>query len=331
MKTESILVTGATGILGHHIVGELIDAGYRDIALLIRSGKLNAQLKPYEGKVRVVKGDVVGLSPLQEEIARADYVIHAAATVSFDPKMRDELYRTNVEGTANIVNLCLAEGVKKLIQISSVAAIGRPEKDGIISENTKWSESKYNPYYGVTKYKSELEVWRGYTEGLPVAIINPSIILGQGDYNRSSLKIIKTLDKGISHYPVGSVGMVDARDVALMARVLMESDISGERYIAASRSIPFKELFETIVGHIGGKAPSKPIKPWIAGLAWRLEKIRSLVTGSAPIITKETMATSSYSANYDTSKSRSIPGFEYRDPAETIRWACEGYLKQKQG
>jgi len=210
-----------------------------------------------------------------------------------------------------------------------VAAIGRSETDtGPISEDTKWSDSRYNPYYGVTKYKSELEVWRGYTEGLSMAIVNPSIILGTGDYARSSLKMVKLIKRGLSHYPPGRVGVVDARDVAALTTYLMESDISGERYIATAASISYQELFGKMAAQLGVTAPKKPITPWIGALLWRAEKVRSFITRKSPIVTKETIASSSYHSQYDTSKSEALPGFAYRPVDETIAWTCDG-LKQQ--
>lgn len=326
MREEKILVTGATGLLGSFVISDLVEKGYSSIQVLIRSGQLNKELMPFADHLQVVKGDILETYPLNELMQEVDYVIHVAAIVSFDPKQKKEMYSINVDGTANIVNLCLAHDIKKLIHVSSVAAIGRPEKIGVKTEETKWSDSKYNAYYGITKYKAELEVWRGYTEGLAVAIVNPSIILGRGDYERSSLKMIKLIQRGLSHYPIGSVGVVDARDVANLCVLLMESDISGERYIATSASITYKDLFEKIAKHLNVKAPKKRMTPWISAILWRLEKVRSLITGKSPIVTKETMMSATYPSKYDTSKSQALEGFSYRPVEESIQWASEGLL-----
>lgn len=329
MNKNKILVTGATGLLGPYIVSDLISRGYEDIKVLIRSGELNKQLLPFASNLTVVKGDVLDLYPLDEVMKDTDYVIHVAAMVSFDPKEHKKMYQINVDGTANIVNLCLNHNVKKLLHISSVAAIGRSEKNDVITEKTQWSNSKFNPYYGLTKYKSELEVWRGYSEGLSVVIINPSIILGQGDYNRSSLKMVKLIKRGLSHYPIGKVGIVDARDVAEMSSLLLESEISGERYIATATSITYKELFSKMADYLGVKPPKRPISPWLGALLWRLEKVRAVVSGSSPIVTKETIASSSYSSEYNIDKSLSISGFKYRNIDQTIKYSCEGLLEQE--
>ena len=328
-KTESVLVTGATGLLGPYIVADLIAHGYSNITVLIRSGQLNQQLKPYATHLTVVQGDIQDLHPVADLIDKMDYVIHVAAIVSFDPRDKKEMYAINVNGTANIANLCLSAGVKKLIHISSVAAIGRAEKTAPIDENTKWSESKYNSYYGVTKYKAELEVWRAHTEGLPMAIINPSIILGQGYYRRSSLKMVDLVANGLSGYPMGSVGIVDARDVARMCSLLMHSPISGERYIATAASIRYKELFTKIATLTGATPPPRPLTPLLGAMLWRLEKLRTLLTRKSPIVTRETIASASYPAQYDTSKSKGLDGFSYHDVEDTIAYTCSGYLQAK--
>lgn len=329
MQKSKVLVTGATGVLGKYLVARLVEKGYHDITILTRSGGLSKYLKPYGEYISVIQGDVRELYPLVDLVEEADYIIHGAAVVSFDKRDRKEMFSINVDGTSNIVDLALSHDVKKFIQISSIAAIGRPEKGDVLSEETKWSESKYNSDYGKSKFRSEQEVWRGYAEGLNMAIVNPSVILGQGDYKRSSLKLIPLLGKGMRYYPTGNISVVDARDVADLAVILMESEISGERYIASGHSISYKSFFEEVCTYLGRRKPSVPISKLMAGIAWRGAWLKSRLSGSKQLITRETLNNSTHRSSYNTAKSTSIPGFSYRSLDETIAYACDGWMTEK--
>ena len=224
-KESSILVTGGTGVLGAYIVKSLLEHGYRSIEVLSRKGR--PEHFDFEGvdSVKFTAADITEIYPLEDVIKRSDVVIHAAAIVSFDPAVFKQMFKVNVEGTKNVVNLCNDHQVKKLIHISSIAAIGRSANQGVVDEDTTWKNGKYNTYYGVTKYLAEQEVWRSYHEGLPSVIVNPSLIIGDGDWGQSSLRIFQRAYEGIPFYPSGSTGIVDVRDVASIVVKVLESDI----------------------------------------------------------------------------------------------------------
>ena len=325
MKDEHILVTGGTGVLGMYIVETLLESGFTDIEIFSRSGsnsRLSFADSPY---VTFTIGDVQELHPLTEAIERSDYIIHAAATVSFHPKKFDLMHNVNVEGTANVVNIALESKVKKLIHISSIAAIGRNEKNHPISEKTTWSNSKYNSYYGITKYLAEQEVWRAHHEGLNLAILNPSLIIGGKLWDQSSLQIFDKVYNGLPYYTTGSTGIVDAKDVSKMALFLLQSDINGERYIASGGNISYKDLFQKMAAFMGRKAPQKPAPKWMMSLFWRVEKVRSFLTGKEPIITRETVRSSSHLSFYDNQKSIDLGWGKYSGLDETLETYCGEY------
>jgi nucleoside-diphosphate-sugar epimerase len=325
LKDEHILVTGGTGVLGMYIVEALLEDGFTDIEIFSRSGsndRLSFANNPY---VTFTKGDIQELHPLTEVVDRSDYIIHAAATVSFNPKNFDLMHSVNVAGTANVVNIALESNVKKLIHISSIAAIGRNEKSHPISEKTVWSNSKYNSYYGITKYLAEQEVWRAHHEGLNLAIINPSLIFGGKLWDQSSLQIFHKVYNGLPYYTTGSTGIVDATDVAKMALFLLQSDINGERYIASAGNISYKNLFQKMATFMGRKAPQKPAPKWMMSLFWRIEKVRNLLTGKEPIITRETVRSSSHMSFYDNQKSQELGWGEYRGLEKTLEEYCLEY------
>ena len=324
-KNQRILVTGGTGVLGKYVVDQLLSEGYTNIEVFTRTNNTSNLDFTNDDRVRFTRGDVRELYPLSDSISEADYVIHAAAIVSFDPKEFKRMHTVNVEGTSNVMNLSATSNVKKVIHVSSIAALGRSEKSKLISESTTWVNSKYNSYYGITKYLSEQEVWRSYHEGQSMAIVNPSLILGDGSWDQSSLQIFKKVYNGIPFYPTGGTGIVDVKDVSDFIVQLMESDVEGERFILSAGNISYKDIFQKMGKAMDRKAPSKPAPSWMLSVLWRMEKVRCMLTGQAPLITKESVKSTAHQSNYDNSKSLGLNGFTYRNMDETIRDYAERY------
>lgn len=240
-----VLVTGGTGFLGAYIIKHLVEKGYT-VRAIRRSNKLPAFI-PNEilDKVEWVEGDVLDIVSLEEAMERIDTVIHAAAMVSFSKKEQKLMYQVNVEGTANVVNIAMEKNIKRFVHISSIAAIGRKADGGHVNEATKWEESKVNTHYAKSKYRSELEVWRGISEGLNAVILNPSTILGYSDWNTGSSAIFKNVYNEFKWFTSGVNGFVDVEDVAAATVLLLESTISEERFIINGDHWPFRKLIDT--------------------------------------------------------------------------------------
>ncbi|MEM9545681.1 MAG: NAD-dependent epimerase/dehydratase family protein [Bacteroidota bacterium] len=329
-KNQRILVTGGTGVLGAYVVKRLLHQGYSNIEIFTRTNKKSNLVFADNSRVKFTKGNITELFPLTDCIESADYVIHAAAIVSFDPREFKKMHAVNVEGTANVMNIAATSNVKKVIHISSIAALGRSDENGLISEDSKWVNSKYNSYYGITKYLSEREVWRSYFEGLSMAIVNPSLILGEGEWGQSSLQIFKRAYDGLPFYPTGGTGIVDAEDVAKFVVALMESTIEGERYILSAENISYKDIFQKLASGMNRKAPSKPAQKWMLSILWRLEKIRCLLTRQSPLITRESVKSTAHQSNYDNAKSLFFEDFVYRDVEKTISDYAAKYAAYRQ-
>jgi nucleoside-diphosphate-sugar epimerase len=326
-KNQRILVTGGTGVLGAYVVKHLLQTGYSNIEIFTRSGDAKILGLGEDKRVKFTKGDVTELFPLTDSIKEADFVIHAAAIVSFDPRDFKIMHAVNVEGTANVMNLSSTLNVKKVIHVSSIAALGRSEKSDLISEKSVWTNSKFNSYYGITKYLSEQEVWRSFYEGQAMAIVNPSLILGDGDWNQSSLQIFEKTYDGLPFYPTGSTGLVDVRDVAEFIVSLMESSVEGERYILSAGNLSYQDIFEKMAKSMNRKPPSKPAPKWMLSIFWRIEKLRCLLTKKQPIITKESVRSTAHQSKYDNRKSLSMNGFEYRTLDETLDKFSKAYAE----
>jgi dihydroflavonol-4-reductase len=303
-----ILVTGASGLVGSHLIRQLVKEGKKVRALY------RAEIPVIEGGAEAewIKGDILDLVSLEEAMDGVEQVYHCAAIVSFDPKERALLFKTNIEGTANVVNTAIEAGVKKLLFVSSVAALGRIREDAAIDETMNWTEETSNSEYGKSKYLAETEVWRGISEGLNAVIVNPVIILGAGDWNNGSSGIFKSAYNEFPWYTEGISGFVDVQDLVKAMILLMNSDISEQRFIISAENIKYQAVFSLIAKAVGKKPPFKKVTPFIASIVWRIEKIKGLITGKKPLLTKETAATAQAKVNFDNTKLlKHFPGFVY--------------------
>ena len=321
-----ILVTGGTGFLGSYIIKLLVEKGYR-VRAIRRSSKLPTWMDESVFKnVEWVEGDVLDVVALEEAMEGVEAVIHSAAVVSFLKKERKTMYQVNIDGTTNVVNVMLEKNINRLVYISSVAALGLTACGCHVNEERKWEDSKINTHYSITKHKAEMEVWRGISEGLNAVILNPSTILGFGDWTTGSCAIFKNIQKGISWFTPGINGFVDVEDVAKATMQILESEITEQRFIVNGHTWPFKKLQETIAENFGKKKPTRAANPFLLGIAWRIEKIKSLLTGQKPLLTKESAKVACSQTWFENEKLlNALPGFTYRPLEETIKKACDQY------
>jgi nucleoside-diphosphate-sugar epimerase len=324
-----VLITGATGFLGSCIARMLIRDGHRVRALKRKNSSLSLTGET-TGAIEWVEGEVNDVVALEEAMTGVTRVCHCAAMVSFHPRDAQTMYHINVEGTANVVNAALAAGVERFIHVSSIAALGRDKKRTHLDEKSTWVESSGNTRYAVSKYRSEQEAWRGHAEGLPVAIVNPAVIIGSGFWNGGSARFFDQIYKGLKFCPVGHSGFVDVRDVAAFTCQLLQSDITGERYVLSAENLSYRAFFEQIAQALGVPPPSIPVQPWLAEVAWRVEWLKEKLLGVEPVVTKESARSSVSSYTYGNEKSLTLPGFQYRPLAQTIQDTALQYLIARQ-
>lgn len=320
-----IFVTGASGLVGSHLIQSLLAKGKKVRALYRRS------VPRFEGSDQCewIQGDILDPIGLNEALVGVDYVYHCAAIVSFAPGAAAKMIQSNVEGTANVVNACLVQKVKKLLFVSSVAALGRIRETEAIDESMHWTPETSNSVYGQSKYLAELEVWRAMEEGLPTTIVNPVIILGAGDWDNGSSGIFKSAYNEFPWYTNGMSGFVDVLDVVDAMQLLMESDITGQRYVLSGENLHYRSLFNSIAAAFNKRAPYKKVTPFLAGIVWRLEALKGMITGKAPLLTKETAATAQATVRFNNQKFlTAFPAFQYRQLDNTIQRVAEE-LKQK--
>ncbi|HXB45875.1 MAG TPA: NAD-dependent epimerase/dehydratase family protein [Puia sp.] len=326
--STKFLVTGGTGFLGAYIIKELVEKNYA-VRAIRRSNKLPRFIpESIFQKVQWVEGDVLDVIALKDAMDGIESVIHAAAKVSFVPHERKEMFQTNIEGTANVVNLAIEKDIRHFMHVSSVASLGRTKSGETVNEQQPWEEHKLNTSYAISKYSGEMEVWRAMGEGLHAAIVNPSTIVGYGDWNSSSCAIFKSVYEEFPWYTNGINGFVDVQDAARAIVALSETQITGERFILSGENCSFQKLFGLIADGFKKRHPPREATPVLAEIAWRLEKIKSWFTSKQSLLTKESAKIAQSKTYFDNSKiKKQLQGFDFTPLEQTIQQACANYLK----
>lgn len=315
-------------MVGGYLLKELVKMN-EPVRALYRSAP-SALLTPEENKkIEWLKGDILDTILLADAMQGVQQVYHAAAIVSFSSSRRNELFKINVEGTANVVNAAVEAGVKKLVHVSSVSAMGRIRNNQVINETMYWTPETSNSNYGRSKYLAELEVWRGIAEGLEAVVVNPTIIFGAGDWHMGSSKIFKTAFDEFPWYSQGMSGFVDVRDVVRAMILLMESDVKSERFILSAGNHFYRDVFNNIAKEFGKRAPHKKVTPFLASLVWRLEWLKSRISRQEPMLTRETSRTAQSTVKFDNSKFlQHFPQFSYIPIEQSIADTCREFVKR---
>ena len=323
------LITGSTGLVGTHLLLELakkhdkirathrassdLQSVYETFALYVDDPGI------YYDKIEWIEADVTDFDALIQALDGVEYVYHTAAFVSFDPRDRHTMNQINVEGTANLVNACLEKKVKKLCYVSSTAALGNAPSGELIREDMIWTHSKNISSYSVSKYQSEMEVWRGMAEGLQAVIVNPSIIIGPGDWNRSSSYLFSAVWKGMKFYTEGVTGYVDIRDVVHTMINLMVGDFSSERYTVSAENLSYRQVFEMIASALDKPPPRIHATPLLISLAWRMSWLISKLNGKKRSITRDTVKSSKRKALFSNEKIRQAISIDFIPVRQSIR------------
>ena len=318
-----IAITGASGLLGQHLVGRLADEGHTVTAVVRKQATVFPQ------GVTVREADILDPMELAVALQGADTVIHAAALVSFNPRRKDEIYAVNVDGTRNLVNVCLREGIPTIVHISSVAALGR-KPDVAITETEPWS-GLYANDYARSKYLAELEIFRGGEEGLTVSMVNPSVILSGQPLHRSSASLFDYAWKERAFYTSGMLNYVDIRDVADAVITLLRSPQPGERFTLNGGRIPYPDFFRQLARRWNKRAPFlRSPGPMVTAFGL-MEELRGLLTGREPQVTRHSAAMTTRQFQYDTTKATQRLQLKFRALDDTLDWCCARYQQDVTG
>ena len=314
-----IFVTGANGFVGSYVCRQLVASG-KPVKALVREGADLTRISDLLQHMTVCTSDLLDLPLLATHFSDVDSVVHCGARISFHSPDCEELMAVNVEGTRNIVNLCLKHGVKKLVHISSTAAIGRTGPTDILDEETPWNETKLTSCYGKSKYLAELEVWRGQTEGLRVAVLNPSVILGQKTLGKGSGQLLEYARHEHRFYPTGDLNYVDVRDVANIAIRLLDQEHDGKKYIVNAGAVSYKKFFTDVAHLVGIRAPEIAAEGWKLRIAIWGDFLRSIFTGKRRNLSTEMVRSTSAKPVFKNTRAVEELNYSFIPLAESLNW-----------
>lgn len=278
-------------------------------------------------QINWVRADITDIPALENAFKNVTIVYHAAAMISFDPKNYYKLKAANVTGTTNIVNLCIEYTIKKLCYVSTIGAIGRSMNGTMATEENEWA-SQYANVYALTKYRAEMEVWRGSQEGLSVIIVNPGVIIGPGFWDSGSGAFFTTANKGYGFYPPGGTGFISVGDVVKMMVELMHMDIGNQRFIAITENLSYKKVLSSISQHLGKKEPTRELKIWQLQIGRFFDYLRNQIDGKGRRITKKSIESLLHRDDYDNQKIKDTLDFDFEPLDPIISFCCQKFIEE---
>jgi nucleoside-diphosphate-sugar epimerase len=314
-----ILVTGGTGLVGGHLLQALVQQQKPIRAIIRPNAKVPIALIPYAHQIEWFEADLQDYDAIEQAMNGCSHVYHCAAKVSFDPKDKKEIWQTNVQGTAHIVNAALFLGIQKLLYVSSIAAIGEAKPGMLIDETCQWIYDATISDYSISKFEAEREVWRGITEGLNAVIVNPSVILGYDEKQGGSMSLLKLVNAKAYFYPEGSIALVYVVDLCRAMIQLMDSTIVAERFIISAANKSYQDFFALI-------AQIKNIKPLAIRLSntWSntiisVLQLYSFLFKKSPLLSKFTLRASQKKHIFNNQKLVQALSFNYTPIEEVLQ------------
>lgn len=339
IQKKPVLVTGGTGLVGSHLIYALVSQGEKVRAIYRKTSNRNILKKvigyyttdpeKLYGAVEWIECDIRDYDRLAVVIKEVKVVYHCAAVVSFETGVKDYIIKNNVQGTANVVRACIENNIEKLCYVSSIGALGSPGTDFIVNETNNWNEAVYHSVYSISKHLSEEEVWKGINKGLCAVIVNPSVILGPGDWSRGSSLFFSVVDRGMLFFTEGITGYVDVNDVVKAMITLTKSPISGERFIVNSENLTFRQLFTIIARNLHVKEPFFNVPKFFYPLILPFVNITGLFTGKTRRLTKDSLRAAWAKTCFDNSKIIAATGISFTPIEKSVKAIADIYLSEK--
>ncbi|MEI8114212.1 MAG: NAD-dependent epimerase/dehydratase family protein [Bacteroidia bacterium] len=336
-----ILVTGGTGLVGAHLLYELTNSGHQVKALRRQQSNTDwvrkifsyytANVDELFARIEWVEGDILDYLSLEEALKGVTGIYHCAAIVSFHGDDHDMMLNNNVKGTGNLIDAAIHNGVSRFCHVSSIAALGKTQDGSEINEETYWTPSKRKSGYSLSKFFSEMEVWRGIEEGLDAVIVNPSIIMGPGNWEIGSPKLFQSMWKGLKYYTKGISGFVDVRDVVKAMIMLMDDNrfeqVKNQRFILNAGNLSYQDFFNKIADGLNKPRPRNFASDMKLMIAWRMAKAASFFTGKRPVITRDALSGTNQKNQYSGEKITRTIGFEYSSLDKSIANIAAIFMK----
>lgn len=338
LQTKRIAVTGGTGLIGSHLVAELLKRGCR-VKLLVRDMRRIGQLREtlsrmgaesYYGRIEFCETELNNPHTLTLALTDIEVVFHCAALVTLDPEEDEKVVLVNTEITTHVVNACLRCGVELLVHISSIATLGECRiGQNTVDEMCILSNPVGRSSYSVSKIYAENTVQRGMVEGLRAVIVNPSVVIGEGDLNSSSSRLVAYAMRRRLFYTNGVKGYVDVRDVARAAVGLAEMPQAiGKRFVVSAENLTFGTLFSMTARISGHWPPLIPVGRRVLTGIYKVEKLLNKWFGRRPILSETLIANACDESYYDNSRMKNLVGFTYTPIRETLERVIHYYKRQ---
>lgn len=338
LQTKRIAVTGGTGLIGSHLVAELLKRGCR-VKLLVRDMRRIGQLREtlsrmgaesYYGRIEFCETELNNPHTLTSALTDIEVVFHCAALVTLDPEEDEKVVLVNTEITTHVVDACLRCGVELLVHISSIATLGECRiGQNTVDEMCILSNPVGRSSYSVSKIYAENTVQRGMVEGLRAVIVNPSVVIGEGDLNSSSSRLVAYAMRRRLFYTNGVKGYVDVRDVARAAVGLAEMPQAiGKRFIVSAENLTFGTLFSMAARISGHWPPLIPVGRRVLTGIYKVEKLLNKWFGRRPILSETLIANACDESYYDNSRMKNLVGFTYTPIRETLERVIHYYKRQ---
>lgn len=331
-----VLVTGATGILGRVIALELLKQGKNVCATKRKSSNLEEVKDSYRfytdqpdfyfDKIQWIDTDFESIESLQESLKGVDEVYHCAAKVSFNPRDDKELFKTNIEGTKNLLYAIDSTKVKKFLFVSSIAVLDGYNEAGMMDENSDFNPKLQHSGYAISKHLSEMEVWRASAEGLNTIIINPGLIIGSGNWKKSSGDLISKSSHSYT-FP-GGTAYVDVRDVARIAIELMARNAFGERFIIISENEKFR-LVSDKVRKVLGKSPAKLLPEFLYTIFPIISFLLGWLFPILKMLSKTNIETVRNDSRVSNNKIIKFLDYQFIPVSESIDFHLKNYLSDR--
>jgi len=332
------ILTGATGMLGAHVAYHLI-TNNKPVRALIRSNSniqktakifsfYTSHYQQLFNQIEWVEVDFTDFEEIQKALHHGSAIYHCAAVVSFNPKDYNYIVSENVQITRMLTQAAIATGIKNFCHVSSIAALGKTTDNEPVTENSLRNPKDKYSGYSMSKYLSEMEVWRAFEEGLDGVIVNPSVILGPGDWKSGgSPSIFNHIAKGLKFYTPNVTGYVDVNDVAKIMIYLIEHNIRKKRFILNAENISFKNLTQLIATNLGVKAPPIKATRFMLKMAAFASSILSGISGKAPVVTSDLVKSAFEQTFYTSDEIKKAINYTFMPIEASAKYISDIYKK----
>lgn len=327
---KKILVTGGTGFIGSRLVHKLATGG-DEIRVLVRPSSSLVPLSGLDGRIVPVQGDVTDYASLQQAMQGVDEVYHSAGFTYMggDPSRDKKLRAINIDGTRNVLKAAREAGVRRVLHVSSITAVGVSGKGKPADETFSWNFHKVPLSYAETKHLAEEAVMQAVGDGLDCVIVNPAFVFGAGDVNFNAGRLIKDVYQGrVPAYPLGGICVIDVEIVVETTIAAMQKGRTGERYIIGGDNVTYRQLSQTIARVTGVKPFMVPVPFSLARFILSVFSMLGYRHRFSKLFNLSMFRVASEFLYFDSSKARRELGMRSEPHEESIRRAFEWYRKE---